>query len=258
MPTNIHPTAIIESGAQLDDDVTVGAYAYIGARVEIGRGSIIHHHATVERRTIMGECNEVHPYSHIGGMTQDLKYSGGEPGLLIGNNNIFREFTSMHIATRDGDFTVIGNNNVFLNYSHVAHECHVGNHVILSSSVALGGHVTIEDYAIISWSTGIHQFCRVGQRAFVGANSLATQDILPFMLAEGSPAGTRTVNKVGLQRAGYSDKEILTARRIYKALYRENLNRSQAIEKIHSSGDASTDIGKTILDFIKGCKRGLA
>ena len=258
MATQIHPTAIIEPGAQLDDGVTVGAYAYIGPRVEIGKGCVIHHHATVERRTIMGENNEVHPYAHIGGMTQDLKFDGGEPGLKIGSNNIFREYCAMHIATHDGDFTIIGDNNFFLNYSHVAHECVVGNNVILSSSVALGGHVTIEDYAIISWSTGIHQFCRVGQRAFVGANSLATQDILPYMLAEGSPAKTRTINKVGLQRAGFSDAELKTARRIYKALYREELNRSQALEQIRASGDADTVIGKTILDFIENCKRGLA
>ena len=137
----IHPTAIIEKGAVLDDDVEVGAYAYIGGSVKIGKGTIIAHHATVDGNTVVGEYNQIFPYAYIGGKTHDLKYRGGNPGLIIGDRNVFREYTTAHLATKDGEYTVIGNDNNILAYSHIAHDCIVGNKIVMSSHAALGGHV---------------------------------------------------------------------------------------------------------------------
>ena len=146
MSTEIHPTAIIEPGAELEAGVTVGAYAYIGARVKIRKGTEVMHHATVDGLTTMGKDNEVHPYAYVGGKTHDLKFQGGSPGLRVGSGNVFREFTTVHCATTEGTETIVGDNNLILAYSHIAHECIVGNHLVMSSHAALGGHVEIGNY----------------------------------------------------------------------------------------------------------------
>ena len=258
MATNVHPTAIIEQGAELDEDVTVEAYAYIGAHVSIAGGTTVMHHATVDGATVLGRDNEVHPYAYVGGKTHDLKYRGGIQRLQIGDRNVFREFTTIHCATAEEQITLIGNDNVVLSYSHVAHECVIGNHLVMSSHAALGGHVIVGDHVNIGWGAGIHQFCRMGDYSMAGAASKVVQDVPPYMISDGNPAVARMVNKVGLERAGFSNDEILLARRVFKAFYKEGLNRSQAFEKLRTSEDMENIIVKNFTDFVVASERGLS
>jgi UDP-N-acetylglucosamine acyltransferase len=258
MSTAIHPTAIIEPGAELDEGVVVGPYAYIGPMVKIARGTQVMHHATVDGATTMGPDNEVHPYAYIGGKTHDLKYAGGCPGLRVGASNVFREFTTVHCATAEGTETVLGDHNLLLAYSHVAHECIVGNHLVMSSHAALGGHVQIGDCVNIGWGAGLHQFCRVGDHAMVGAASKVVQDVPPFMIADGNPAMVRTTNKVGLERAGFSPEDLNLVRRVFKMFYKEGLNRRQAAEKLSAELPADHTLVVTFLAFVEGSERGLS
>lgn len=256
MATEIHPTAIIEDGARLADGVVVEAYAYIGSEVRLGRGTRVRHHATVEGLTEMGEDNEVWPYAMIGGKTHDLKYRGGKPGLKIGDRNVFREYVTVHAATNDGDLTVLGHDNVILAYGHIAHDCQVGNHLIMSSHAAFGGHVEAGDHVNIGWNAGIHQFCRLGDHVMAGACAKVVQDVPPLMLADGNPAEVKTINKVGLERHGYSADEIALARAVYKIIYRDNLNRAQALDKLREHAEANSRVVRCMLDFAEGSVRG--
>ncbi len=258
MAANIHPTAIIEPGAELDDDVTIGAYAFIGPRVRISRKNIIMHHATVDGATVLGEGNEVHPYAYIGGQTHDLKYRGGIQRLEIGARNIFREYTTIHCATKEDQLTCIGDDNVILSYSHVAHECIIGSHLVMSSHAALGGHVVVGDHVNIGWGAGIHQFCRLGDYSMAGAASKVVQDVPPYMISDGNPAIARTVNKVGLERSGFSKDEIALARRIFKIFYKEDLNRSQAIQQLHAMVDEANPMVSNFIEFVTESERGLS
>lgn len=255
---NIHPTAIVEPGAQLDPDVTVGPHACVGPLTKIGAGTEIRHHATVEGRTIIGENNVIFPYACLGGRTQDKKYSGGEPGLRIGDGNVFREFCTVHTATAPENETVIGNRNYFLAYTHVAHDCRLGNGVLMSNNGTLAGHVILEDHAVIMGFGAVHQYCRIGRCAMLGACSKLVQDIPPFMLADGNPAAVRTINKTGLERAGFSPQEIDLAKRIYKILYREGLNRSQALARMREDSLADSPLTRAVTAFTAQSERGLA
>jgi UDP-N-acetylglucosamine acyltransferase len=258
MATKIHPTAIIEDGAELDDGVIVGAYAYIGSHVRIGNGTEVMHHATVDGATSMGTGNEVHPYAYVGGKTHDLKYRGGVHGLEIGANNVFREFTTVHCATAEGMMTRVGDNNLILSYSHIAHECTVKNHLVMSSHSALGGHVEVGSHVNIGWGVGVHQFCRVGDYAMAGAASKVVQDVPPFMIADGNPAMVRTINKVGIERAGFSADEIALVRRIFKAYYKEGLNRRQAAAKMKADSECDNRVTQSFLSFAESSERGLS
>lgn len=255
--TTIHPTAIIETGAQLDSSVVVGAYAYIGPNVSIGQHTVVHHHGTVEGNTEMGSGNEVFPYAVIGGKTHDLKHQGGRPGLKVGDNNVFREYTTVHMATNDGDYTILGNDNVLLAYSHIAHDCRVGDHLIMSSHSALAGHAVVHDHVNIGWNVGVHQFCHLGRYCMIGACSKIVQSVLPYMLADGNPATVRTFNKVGLERAGFSPEQVELVRLIYQMLYRKGLNRSQALEALKEYDAPDPAIVKEVLDFVESSGRGL-
>ena len=258
MGTNVHPGAIIEGGAQLGTNVSIGPFAYIGAEVRIGDNSVIHHHATVDGNTAVGESNEIFPYAFVGGKTHDLKFTGGNPGLKIGDRNVFREYVSVHLATNDAEYTTIGSDNVILAYSHVAHDCHIKNNLVMSSHSALGGHVIVDDDVNIGWGVGIHQFCRIGAHAMCGACSKVVQDVLPFMIADGNPATVRTINKVGMERRDFSADDILAARQAYKRFYRDGLNRSQAAEQLLKSELAGSPVIKQILAFAEASDRGLA
>lgn len=256
MATQIHPTAIIEDGAQLDDGVEVGAYAYVGRLAKLGANTKVHHHATVDGNTEVGRDCEIFPYALIGGKTQDLKYDGGDPGLKIGERNIFREYCSVHCATHEGSFTEVGSDNFFLAYIHIAHECKVGSHIVMSNSVALAGHVVVEDYAIIGGISGIHQFCRIGRHSFIGSSSKLAQDMPPYMLGDGNPLKVRSFNRVGLERRGFTPEAIKTVRQAYKLLYREGLNRSQAMEKLQVL-EGDKEIIDTLVNFINSSERGI-
>lgn len=254
---HVHPTAIIEEGAIIAQGVGIGAYAYIGSGVNIGSGCKIHHHATVDGNTVLGKNNEIFPFAFVGGKTHDKKFKGGEPGLKIGDNNVFREYVTVHLATNDGDVTVIGNNNLFLTYSHVAHDCIIGNHVTISSHAALGGHVWIEDHANIGGQIGIHQFCSVGRYCMVGFSSKVTQDIPPYMLVDGNPAEVKTFNKVGLERAGFSEEDMDLIKEVYQILYRRGLNRSQALETLAKHEQGNHSIVRHVIEFAEKSRRGM-
>ena len=256
--SEIHPTAIIEEGAQLAPEVTIGAYAYIGKNVIIGRGSYIHHHATVDGNTTLGERNEVFPYAFIGGKTQDLKHTGGWTGLTVGDDNTFREYVTVHCGTHEGEITAVGNHNVMLAYSHIAHDCVVGDHLVMSASSALGGHCVVGNHVNIGWNAGIHQFCRIGDYAMASACSKVVQDIPPYMIADGNAAEVKIFNKVGLSRQGFSEEELALVKFIYKAFYRQGLNRTQACQKLKEHPDAANPVLTRFLAFAESSDRGFA
>lgn len=258
MAATIHPTAIIESGAQLGPDVELGAYAFVGAGVTLGAGTRLHHHATVEGNTVLGEACEIFPYACIGGKTQDLKYKGGNPGVRIGRRNVFREFTTVHAATDDGRFTTVGDHNTILAYTHIAHDCVVGSHTIMSNYTGLAGHVVVEDHVVIGAYGGVHQFCRIGAHAMFSACSKLVQDLPPFFIADGAPATVRSINKVGLERHGFTPEQLDRVKQIHRILYRDGLNRTQALEKLAEHPDAATDEFQRMLTFAKTSERGLA
>jgi UDP-N-acetylglucosamine acyltransferase len=258
MAARIHPTAIIESGAKVGADVEIGAYAYVGPEVVLGAGTRLHHHASVEGNTVLGAACEVFPYACIGGKTQDLKFSGGNPGLRVGDRNVFREYVTIHCATNDGDVTRVGSDNVLLGACHVAHDCVLGDHIVMSNGVMLAGHVTLEDFVVIGGYGGIHQFCRVGAYAMLSATAKLVHDLPPYFIADGAPAEVRAINRVGLERNGFAPEQVDRVKQIYRTLYREGLNRSQALEKLAAHPQAGTAEFQRLLNFARGSQRGMA
>lgn len=257
-PPRVHPTAVVEEGARLGPGTVIGAYGYVGAEVTVGPGCNLHHHATVEGYTILGRGCEIFPYACVGLRSQDLKYRGGRPGLRAGNGNIFREFCTIHAATSDGEYTVIGDDCLFLAYSHVAHDCHVGNGVIMSNNATLAGHVRVDDFAIIGGLSGVHQFCQIGTRAMVGGCSKVEKDVPPYLIGDGHPATIHGVNIIGLQRAGFDEETIALVKQAYRILYRDGLNRSQALEKLANHPRAESMEIRALLNFAEKSQRGFA
>jgi UDP-N-acetylglucosamine acyltransferase len=258
MAGKIHPTAIIESGAQLGADVEIGAYGYVGGGVTLGAGTRLHHHASVEGNTQLGVQCEVFPYALLGTKTQDMKFKGGNPGLRIGDRNVFREYVSVHCATNDGDFTTIGSDNTFLAYGHIAHDCRLGSHIVASNYFGLSGHITIEDHVVIGGMAGIHQFVRIGAYAMVGGAAKLVQDVPPFMIADGAPATVRTINKINLDRHGFTLEQADRVKHIYRILYRSGLNRSQALEQLAKDPQAASAEFQRVFAFAQASTRGLA
>lgn len=257
MPTRIHATAIVEPGAELGADVVVGAFAFVGPRVKLGDGTVLHHHATVEGLTTMGAGCEVFPHACVGLKTQDLKFKGGTPGTRIGDRNIFREFCTIHAATKDGDLTVIGSDNNFLAYTHVAHDCKVGSHVIMSNNATLAGHMTVGDNVVMGGFAAAHQFCRIGSHAMVGGMSKVVQDVPPFVIADGNPAVVRSINRIGLERAGFAPNRFDAVKTAYRIFYRDGLNRTQALEALLAHPLSGTAEFQLFTSFVKGSERGL-
>ncbi|MCU0792059.1 MAG: acyl-ACP--UDP-N-acetylglucosamine O-acyltransferase [Opitutaceae bacterium] len=258
MPTVIHPTAVVESGAELGADVEIGPLCYVGAGVRLGDRTRLHHHASVEGNTWLGEACEIFPYACIGGKTQDLKFKGGNPGVRIGARNVFREYFTVHAATNDGDFTRVGDDNTFLASGHIAHDCVVGNHVVASNGVVLAGHVVVEDHVVIGGYGGVHQFCRIGAHAMLSAFAKLVQDLPPYFIADGAPAVVRAFNKVGLERRGHTPEQIERVKRIFRILYRDGLNRSQALDLLAAHEDAGTPEFARVIAFARASERGLA
>lgn len=257
MAASIHPTAIIEPGAELGADVQIGAYAFVGTGVQLGAGTQLHHHASVEGRTTLGAKCELFPYACIGAKTQDLKYKGGRPGLRIGERNVFREYVTVHAATFDDEFTVIGSDNTILAYSHIAHDCIVGDHCVMSNGTMLAGHVIVEDHVIIGGYGGVHQFCRLGAYAMLSATAKLVQDLPPFFIADGTPAIVRAYNKVGLERNGHTPEQLDRVKQIFRILYRDGLNRTQALEKLAAHPEASSAEFQRVIAFAAKSTRGL-
>ena len=252
----IHPTAVIDPAAHIGDGSTVGAYCVIGPDVQIGDGCTIHNHVTIAGPTRIGNGNTFFPYCSVGQRTQDLKYAGEPTYLEIGDQNSFREFCTLNRGTAPGSKTVIGSHGNFLAYSHIAHDCTVGDHVIFSNNGTLAGHVIVEDHAVIGGLAGVHQFCRIGRHAITGGCTKIVQDVPPFMIADGNPAEVRGINQVGLERRGFEPESIRLLREAYRIIYRSNLNTKQAVEAIREQLPTNPHL-EELLVFIETSKRGI-
>lgn len=252
----IHPTAVIDSKATVGQTTHIGPYCIIGPNVKLGEGCTLHSHVTIAGPTSIGEGNEFYPYSSIGQRSQDLKYEGEPTHLEIGNGNTFREFVTIHRATAPGGVTRIGSHGNFLAYSHVAHDCVVGDHVIFSNNGTLAGHVVVGDHAVIGGLSGVHQFCRIGAHAIIGGCTKIVQDVPPFMIADGNPAEIRGVNHVGLERRGFAPDALRELREAYRILYREKLNTTQGLAALRERYPSS-ELVIHLADFIAASERGI-
>ena len=202
----IHSWAIIHPNAHIGSGCEIGPYCVIGEHVALGEKCKLHSHVVIDGHTTLGRENEIFPFASIGLKTQDLKWKGGVTRTEIGDGNTFREYVTIHSATSDGEFTRVGSHNTILAYCHIAHNCQLGNKIIMSNVATLAGHVTVEDHAVIGGLAAVHQFCRIGKLAMIGGCSKVVQDVPPFMIADGNPAETRTVNKIGMERNGVSEE----------------------------------------------------
>jgi UDP-N-acetylglucosamine acyltransferase len=252
----IHSTAIIHPSAKIGAGCEVGPYCVIGEHVTLGEKCKLHSHVVINGHTVLGRENEIYPFASIGLKTQDLKWKGGVTRTEIGDHNTFREYVTVHSATADGTATRIGSHNNLLAYSHVAHDCQLGSHIIMSNAATLGGHVTVDDYAVISISA-VHQFCRIGKFAMVGGCSKVVQDVPPFMIADGNPAETRTINKVGLERNGVSEEAVNALKQAYKILFREGLSIPNAVAKIETDLPPLPEI-LHLIQFVRTSERGIS
>jgi len=253
----LHPTAIIHPRAQLGIDCEVGPYCVIGENVILGDRCKLHPHVVVDGHTRMGQGNELFPFAAIGMKTQDLKYKGGSPRLEIGDHNVFREGVTVHCATNDGDATVIGSHNLFIIQAHVAHDCILGNHIIMSGFAGLAGHCVVEDQAIFAGYVAVHQFCRIGRLSMIGGCSKIVQDVPPFMIVDGNPGETRTINKVGLERNGISEAAQAALKQAYKIIFREGLTITNALAQVESELPALAEV-QHLVRFIRASERGIS
>lgn len=251
-----HPTAVIHEGAQLEEGVRVGPYCVVGEHVQLGRGTVIEASAVIDGYTRIGERCRIFPFASIGLEPQDLKFKGEVSTLEIGNDNVFREFVTIHRGTAlGGSRTAIGNDNLFMAYTHIAHDCVIGNSTIFGNAATLGGHVSVDDHATVSAFSGVHQFCRVGMYAFVGGYTVVTKDVLPFSKTVGNRACLYGVNSIGLERRGFARERVDKIRWAFRVLQQSNLNVSQAVDKLQESQDAE-DV-RTLIDFVKSSERGV-
>ncbi len=254
--SNIHSTAIVNPKAEIAGSVEIGPYCVIGPNVKIGDDSKIMSHVVIEGNTSIGERCEIFPMASIGQKTQDLKYKGGNTFLEIGNDNTIREFVTINTSTDDGGKTVVGNNNHIMAYCHIAHDCVIGNHVIMSNLATLAGHIVVEDYVVIGGMGGIHQFCRIGTMAMVGACTKITKDVLPYTIVDGSPAKSAGLNLVRLKRLNIDNEMLQTLKSAYKIVFRQQLRAEEAVEKIRKEFSSSFEALK-IADFIENSERGI-
>jgi UDP-N-acetylglucosamine acyltransferase len=236
LTTLIHPTAVIHAGADLHPTVQVGAYAVIGSKVKVGPGTIIGAHAVVDGWTEIGARNQIFPGAVIGLEPQDLKYDGSPTQVTIGNDNLIREYVTINRATGSGEATILGDGNLLMAYVHVGHNCVLGDRVIIANGVALAGHVQVESQARISGILGVHQFVHIGRLAMVGGMSRIDRDVPPYMLVEGNPSRVRSLNQVGLKRAGLlkSDQGAVfqSLKQAFRLLYRSGLTLQEALNEI--------------------------
>jgi len=252
----MHKTAIISPKSKIDSNVDIGPFSIIEDNVSIKKNCKIHSHVVIKSGTSIGENCEIFSGSILGGIPQDLKYNGEDTKLEIGDNNIIREYTTIHKGTIDKVTTKIGNNCMLMAYSHVAHDSTIKNNVILSNSVQVGGHVYIDDFAIIGGATPIHQFCKIGKYSFVGGGYRVVQDVPPFIKAMGEPLKYLGINSIGLARNNFSSKEILKIKKAYKILYRSEYNIPQAVSILREEYSNNRGINE-IIKFIDKSVRGI-
>lgn len=243
----IHPTAIIDPGAELADDVCVGPYAVIGAGVSIGAGTTIGPHTVIKGPTRIGRDNHIFQFASVGEDPQDKKYRGEVTELVIGDRNNIREFATIHRGTaQDKGITRIGDDNLLMAYTHVAHDCVVGNHVIMANSASLAGHVHVDDFAILGGFSLVHQFCRIGQYSFAAMGSVINRDVLPYVMIGGSPTKPHGINSVGLERQGFSPEAIRQIRKAYKTVYKSGLKLDEAFQTLVKMAAEAPEIQRMV------------
>lgn len=254
----IHSTAIVHPNARIGARVEIGPYAIVGEHVALGEGTTVGPHAVIEGRTEIGRDSRIFQFASIGADPQDLKFHGEVSTLRLGDRNIVREFVTLHRGTEGGGGeTVIGSDNLFMAYSHVAHDCRVGNRVILANGATLAGHVTVDDFAILGGLSGVHQFTRIGSHVMIAAGAMVVQDIPPYTVAHGDRAKTVGLNLVGLQRRGFSDEAVRSIKRAYKLVFRSGLRLEDALTRIADELEENAEL-KVFVDFIRGSERGVA
>jgi UDP-N-acetylglucosamine acyltransferase len=256
MPS-IHPSAIVHPKATIGAGCEIGPYCVIGEHVKLGARCKLHAHVVIDGHTRLGSSNEVFPFACVGLKTQDLKWKGGVTRVEIGDHNTFRECVTIHSATGDGEVTRVGSHNHILAYCHIAHNCTLGDHIIMSNVATLAGHVIVEDYAVIGGLAAVHQFCRIGKMAMIGGCSKVVQDVPPFMTADGNPAETRTTNKIGMERHGVSEMAQAAMRQAYKILFREGLTVRNAVAKVEKKLAGCEEI-QHLVEFIQASERGIS
>jgi UDP-N-acetylglucosamine acyltransferase len=258
----IHPTAIVEAGAELGETVRIDAYAIVRANVQIGEGSSVGAHCVLEGHTRIGRDNRIFQFCSIGAAPQDKKYAGEPTELHIGDRNTIREFCTFNLGTlQDGGVTRIGDDNWIMAYVHIAHDCAVGNQTIFANNATLGGHVHVGDWAIIGGLSGVHQFVKIGAHAMVGFASAVSQDVPPFMLVDGNPLAVRGFNVEGLRRRGFSAARIAAVKQMHKLIYRSGLTLEAAMAALpgiaSSTPEAGADVNQ-MLAFLRAAARGIA
>jgi UDP-N-acetylglucosamine acyltransferase len=254
--SRIHSSAIISPDADIAEDAEIGAFVIIGENCIVGSGSVIAPRATLERNVTLGENVMVGIGTILGGLPQDLKFAGEETSVEIGDGTVIREYATINRGTAHSFKTTVGRNCLIMSYVHLAHDCHVGNHVILSNVVQLAGHVTVEDRAIISGLSAAHQFVRIGRNSFIGGMSRVAKDIPPFLKAVGSPVKLYGLNTIGLQRNGMDEATILELKRAYRLLFRSDLNITQAIERAQNELEPLAEV-QELIRFVEASERGV-
>ncbi len=260
MMARIHPSAIVDPKAELDD-VEVGPFALIGPHVRIGAGTSIGAYTIVEGRTTIGRRNRIFSHCALGGAPQDKKYAGEPTRLTVGDDNTIREYCTFNCGTaQDQGLTKVGSNNWIMAYAHIAHDCVIGDHTIFANLAQLAGHVHVGDWAILGGMTGVHQFVRIGAHAMTGGGTTLLQDLPPFVICNGNPAGAHGINVEGLRRRGFGSETVNALRRAYKAVYKEGrtiADACAAIDLIASEGGAAAPHLAALREFLQASKRGI-
>lgn len=252
----VHPTALVAPGAELGEEVDIGPYCVVGARVRIGAGTRLVAHVVVDGWTAIGANCTIFPFASVGLQTQDLKFKGGAPRVEVGDHTTIRESVTIHAATNDGDATLVGSHCHIMAYAHVAHDCIVGNGVIIANAGTLAGHVVVEDRAIIGGLTGVHQFVRLGRLCIIGGCSKVTQDVPPFVMADGHPLTVPAINSVGLKRAGLSEDGQRALKAAHRILYRRGLATGAAVEAIEREVEQTEEV-RHLVAFVRSSQRGI-
>jgi UDP-N-acetylglucosamine acyltransferase len=253
---DIHPTAIIHPMAKLGAGVKIGPYSVIGEHVELGDECEVGSNVLIDGRTTIGKKNRFFHGASIGTIPQDLKYTGDITYVEIGDNNTFREFVTVNSATNEGEKTVVGSDCLIMAYAHVAHNCVVGNEVILANSVNLAGHVFVDDFATVGGVTPVHQFVRIGKYAFIGGGSRVERDVPPFIKVAGNPLRVYGINGIGLDRRGFSPERCSMIKQMFKLLYKSDLNVAQCVQQLKEGEFADPD-RKIFVEFLEASERGI-
>lgn len=253
----IHPSAIVDAGADIADGVDIGPFSIIGPEVQIGPGTVIGPHVVIRGPTRIGCGNRIFQFASVGEDPQDKKYRGEITRLEIGDRNVIREYATLHRGTlQDKGVTRIGSDNLLMAYTHVAHDCIIGDGVIMANGASLAGHVTVDDYAILGGFSLIHQFCRIGRHSFSGMGSVISRDIPPYVMVGGSPTRPRGINNVGMERRGFEPEAILQVKRAFKLIYKSRLKLEEAIESLAAMTELAPEI-QPMVDFLRQSGRSI-